>query len=434
MSNLNQYLSLIRDNTEYHRYLSLVASLSNLYADGDVPFIHYRATENLFCKCFGADNLARFDDSFDAKQWGIGIGIKTFVISSGASSVQKVAEFDKLSHRLDGKSSDEIARLVSSWRNDRIQSAEEAHGIGKGSFYHVIGRKKGGLVLFVKDYDAIDVKKIRITSNKQTSFSFTDGVNDYSFSRSKSTLSQCFRIPDRSNSIWIPISIIPDPFEALNRLFDIPIGNTVCSSILKNIRPRENDEESRLYYEEVLRTADNSTQQRTVVLPLFSTRGMTGEVPTKSGLNQWNANGRIRDFDEVYIPVPRKVHRDAPGFFPNRDHVFDLVLPNGRILQAKMCQDGEKGLMSNPNRELGKWLLRDVLKIPRGTLVTREMLNIRGYDSVLVIKESDKRYRLELSSEAHYSKESFEDDFSFDEGSSLPLAAEGPVRYGGPSA
>lgn len=67
-----------------------------------------------------------------------------------------------------------------------------------------------------------------------------------------------------------------------------------------------------------------------------------------------------------------------------------------------MCQQGRKGLMSNPNRALGRWLLREVLGIPPLRIVTREMLDVRGFDSVVVVKESEGLYRLELSRAAHY--------------------------------
>lgn len=105
-----------------------------------------------------------------------------------------------------------------------------------------------------------------------------------------------------------------------------------------------------------------------VILPLYSLR--THTVAEHSGLNQWNVNGRPRHEDELYIPVPAYIHKQYPNFFPNRNEPFELLLPDGKKLSAKMCQDGSKGLMSNPNRELGHWLLRDVLhKTPR-SLVT----------------------------------------------------------------
>lgn len=47
--------------------------------------------------------------------------------------------------------------------------------------------------------------------------------------------------------------------------------------------------------------------------------------------------------------------------------------------------------MSNPNKDLGKWILRDVLNIPIGTVVNYSLLLNRGIDSVYVEKWSDGR-------------------------------------------
>jgi len=32
----------------------------------------------------------------------------------------------------------------------------------------------------------------------------------------------------------------------------------------------------------------------------------------KSGLNQWNARGRDRNPNEVYIPIPAEIHKNFP--------------------------------------------------------------------------------------------------------------------------
>ena len=141
-----------------------------------------------------------------------------------------------------------------------------------------------------------------------------------------------------------------------------------------------------------------------VVLPLYSTRSRLGDVPAKSGLNQWNADGRGRDLDEAYISVPAKVHDTNPTFFPERDVPFLLRLPNGTHLTAKMCQEGRKALMTNPNRTLGKWILRDVLNIKRGTLVSRQMLDDIGIDSVIVRKEREGLYSIDARPDVHYRK------------------------------
>ena len=97
-----------------------------------------------------------------------------------------------------------------------------------------------------------------------------------------------------------------------------------------------------------------------VILPLYSTAKF-GErvVQEKSGINQWNAGGRDRKYGEAYIPIPSIIHKLAPNFFPERDKSFDLLLPNSDVpINAKVCQDNRKALMSNPNDLLCRWLYK----------------------------------------------------------------------------
>ena len=72
------------------------------------------------------------------------------------------------------------------------------------------------------------------------------------------------------------------------------------------------------------------------------------------------------------------------------------MLPNGNELSAKLCQAGSKALMSNPNLELGKWLLREVINLKEKELLTFEKLQVIGIDSVEVYKVSDKVYKIDF--------------------------------------
>ena len=129
-----------------------------------------------------------------------------------------------------------------------------------------------------------------------------------------------------------------------------------------------------------------------------------------SGLNQWHAAGRKRDVNEVYIPVPAEVHHNYPDFFPpiesDKNH-FKLHLPNGEIFEASMCQEAliningkkinkGKGLMTKSNKGLGQWILRNALQLDEGELVTIEMLENIEYDSVIIIKENDSNYKIDV--------------------------------------
>lgn len=110
-------------------------------------------------------------------------------------------------------------------------------------------------------------------------------------------------------------------------------------------------------------------------LPLYSESNAEGKyVPMRNSLNLWNASGRPRHENEVGIPIPVEFRNRHADFFPGLMKSFDLRLPNFRTLKAKQCQQDGKALMSNPNKDLGKWILRDVLGIPESI-----QSNCRGY-------------------------------------------------------
>lgn len=159
-------------------------------------------------------------------------------------------------------------------------------------------------------------------------------------------------------------------------------------------------------------------------------RDGTKYVPEKSGLNQWNASGRVRDPNEIYIPYLTEDRNRSIDFFPNRDEPFTLLLPDGTEMSAKVCQRAftkvspekyelltpeekeredarakvGKSIMSNPNKALGKWLLRDVFELPEKTLVTYDMLRIFGVDSVMFTKLEEKKYRIDFCVLGTYEK------------------------------
>jgi hypothetical protein len=133
----------------------------------------------------------------------------------------------------------------------------------------------------------------------------------------------------------------------------------------------------------------------TLYLPLYSyDRDGNKIVPPKSGLNQWTAKGRVRDKNEVYIPFPAAVRHSNPTFFPPREISFSLKLPNGSCKSAKISQENDKALMTNPNKDLGKWILREVLNLPEGELVTYEKLEQIGIDTVQINKFEDNTYEI----------------------------------------
>ena len=198
--------------------------------------------------------------------------------------------------------------------------------------------------------DEIDIKGIKnINAGTKNIIAFEDGKNEYSFNLSKSTLYK--RFITENVLLDIDVNIIENPFEVLRNLFKESAGKLRFAPIIK--------------------------EKEHVFLPLFSDRGGR-HVPERSGLNQWNAKGRPRDPNEIYIPIPAWIHKKFPNFFPPREQPFNLLLPNGEVLSAKVCQDGGKALMSNPNLALGKWLLRTVMNLREGELLTYSRLEELG--------------------------------------------------------
>jgi restriction endonuclease len=155
-----------------------------------------------------------------------------------------------------------------------------------------------------------------------------------------------------------------------------------------------------------MNTIDKEDEYEQLCLRLYTIDRTTKEkvVNERSGLNQWNANGRIRNKNEIYIPYPAEDRIRSEGFFPPRDENFELMLPDGKTILAKVCQENGKAIMSNPNSDLGKWLLRDVFELEEGKIVTYEMLEIYGIDSVIFTKIDDKKYKINFTDIGTYEK------------------------------
>jgi hypothetical protein len=362
----------IENNGNYLKLISAVSKLSGLFSESAIPYINYRVAENIFCKSFDAGNLSRSDTAFDANYNSVGVGIKTFTCTKKSSN-EKIAEFNTLSRQLKGIKDEELAIKLSQFRNDRIDSANRTYNIDS-SLYHIVARKENALFLFETDYRKIDINNISKVKTKDASLQFEDGNNLYSFNFSKSTLFRKFEIP--TTAYKLPVDIIEDPYSLLLELF--------------------NDETF---------TPSTSTQIRGVnfvILPLYGFKNKHKFVFDKSGLNQWNAARRKRDFGELYIPIPSEIHKLFPNFFPSRDTEFNLQIPTGEIFTAKLCQDGKKALMSNPNKALSEWLLRTVLGLKEGELATIEKMESLGFDSVFIQKISEGNYKIDKAKTSSY--------------------------------
>jgi len=348
---------------EYRELIKAVCSLSNLFAKSEKPYMDYRLAENLFCRCFNAENLSRSDCSVDARIEKIGIGIKTFVDNS---TLQKVAEFNRDSESYRNLSSIDAVKTISALRNKRLEFTRRTYNVDD-MFYHCLVRGNGHVKIVENHMDFVVVDDISKVESKGNIITFTDKLCDYSFNKSKSTLYKRFDCD--SPLMNFDVQIHSDPFEIVRGLFD---------------------------EWQIIETP--VTRREYVVLPLYSLKRGVKFVSEKSGLNQWNGEGRKRSSNEVYIPVPARIRNKHPHFFPERSIEFELRLPDGvTVLSAKICQDSGKALMTNPNSALGDWILRKVLEVPADEIVKYSMLENLGINAVVIYKNSPLDYSIDFT-------------------------------------
>lgn len=369
---------------EYVELLKIMASLSNLFSDNSKPYLDYRVTENLFCMCLQAKNLSRSDCTADASKDKIGVGIKTFLNTPANTSMQKVAEFNKQRKEYANLHVEELINLVANFRNERIDITKRIHNL-TDMIYHCTIRDSGTISIIETDMPKININKIKIEKStvEKSVIYFNDGLEEYSFNLSKSVLYKRFNT--EKPILKFSVDIIENPYNLLKSLFS-------DSRYSNKLAPRP------------IKEADTHA-----FLPLYSVKQGKKYVAEKSGLNQWNANGRARTENEIYIPVRTEFYKKNPDFFPPRDTPFNLMLPDGNIISAKMCQEGSttdpkigKSLMSNPNSALGEWILRRVLQLPVGEVVTYEKLNDLGVDSLVIYKQDSENYSIDFTTAGKY--------------------------------
>lgn len=366
--NLFYNLQYEEQKRDYKRMLAIVGNLTVLFSESSCPYLSYRAHENIFCKYFKAENLARSDCSVDAKKGKLGIGLKTWM----GNDDQKIAEFGKLRETYKSLTGIELVKKISEYRNERIRITKNLYDIEK-MIYHIVKRIPGSMQIIEYVFDYIDVNRISIIPNRGNANNtyFTDGKHIYHFSTSKNTLYMIFE--DLKVLDQFEVEIMNDPFQYL---MDISMS-------------RENYK----FYKKKIIDIDTS-----LCLRLYSTKSDgTKFVPEKSGLNQWNAAGRKRNPNEIYIPYPAEDRKRKKDFFPDRDTIFELQLPDGNIIPAKICQADGKAIMSNPNKLLGEWLLRKVFEVKENTVITYEMLERFGIDSVIFRRNGALNYSIDFA-------------------------------------
>lgn len=371
----------IDERNRYEVLLQVLWSLSNLFSDSKTPYLYYRWAERAFCKAFNANDYSRWDTAIDAWKNGYWIGLKTY-LNWNSSTYQKVAEFNAESvnfRELYGSPVD-LAYEISRLRNKRLDLAKNLHWVSE-LYYHCVTRVPWKFMISEEAMDHINISSISTSSIKldRNSLKFHDGLHQYNFNLTKSTLLKQFI----TNVVYdFDIEILDDPFQLLENVF----WNTEASNIRNNVfgEYSENNFDS-------------------VVLPLYS-EIWGRHVPERSGLNLWNAGWRHRNSREVEIRIPAFTRHYNPDFFPNIETPFALQLPNWRILNAKVCQQDGKWLMSNPNKDLWDWLIRDVLRLPEHELVTLSKLEDAWIDSVEVTKIKDSFFKIDFKEVWSYDK------------------------------
>ena len=352
----------------YKEMLLIIGNLSLLFSDSPSPYLPYRCHENIFCKYFEAENIGRKDCSADAQKGIFGIGLKTWV----GSDNQKVAEFNKLRTAFSSLSGLDLVKKIAEFRNERIRVTKNMYGI-ETMLYHIVKRVPGKMEICEHDFDYIDIDNITLLPERDNdnNIYFTDGNHTYHFSLSKNTLYMIFE-----NLVILDafdVEIMSDPYDYL-----LNIKKTAT-------------------YTEIEEACQLEPVKEQLCLRLYSVNKSGKFVAQKSGLNQWNASGRKRHPNEIYIPFPVEDRNRKTNFFPPRDTPFNLRLPDGTIISAKVCQDQGKAIMSNPNKDLGEWLLRKVFEIPENTIVTYEMLEKYNVDSVVFTKNAELDYSVDFS-------------------------------------
>ncbi|MFL3004675.1 MAG: NgoFVII family restriction endonuclease [Candidatus Neomarinimicrobiota bacterium] len=340
----------------YKRFLNAAAYIGHLTSPSSVaPKIDSRISEEIFCRSFQAKNLGREDITIDSYKPNDGIGVKTFT----GHKQQKIAQFKSAKKYPTPDNPLELIKAISKYRNQRLKKDSRAFNLERMIYHSIYRNKAREIILFEERMNEIDIRKIKIINIKNDKIiKFTDNINYYSFNKSDSQLYMNFNL-----------SFPVDSFKFSLKKADLEY-----------------------YISHIVKKPKRKQPIDSIALKLFSNR--LGEVPQKSGLNQSFADGRARHHNEVYIPIPKAIHNEKPDFFPPRHTTFILTTDDSLRFPAKVCQDNSKALMSNPNKSLGKWILRDQLKLPKGKRATLRYLNQIKINSVLIEKIDKSNFRI----------------------------------------
>lgn len=391
---------------KYLKRLTILGILSGLFKDlggehGKKPYLHYRNHEISFIDSFEVEGITRKDSAFDAiariNNKSIGVGLKTWIHNSDFSN-QKIAEFNKKSKELrilfDSNDNTGLVSRVSELRNARIEDDKRLYGTDQ-DIYHFITRDNNCFYIIETNYEKIDINNIKDISKNDTSICFNDGKNNYLFNMSKSTLFKKFNASESERILSIKIDIHNDPFSLLESIFN------TCNIIDTELQdlPEQN--------------IDNDNY---IILPLYNDDDYL--VNEKSVFNaslskpKTKGSNKPRPAYEAYAHIPVYIHHLYPNFFGfdalNRESrnnsCFNLHLPDGDIIVAKITQDDGKSIQTKPQSILGKWLLFNIFGLKEYEPLTREIIDEKEIDSIKITKIDNENFKVDVCNYLDYEK------------------------------
>ena len=387
---------------EYIKFLKIFGALSGLFKDNHnginakKPYLYYRNHEQLFVKVFDVKDLTRKDSAFDALgvfgENRVGIGLKTW-IHSKEFTFQKVAEFNKLAPEviqplISNGDAKEVIKRVSELRNERIMLDKRLYNTDI-DVYHFITRDDNVMNIVETNYDLVDIESLELIEADGKNFLFKDKLHRYKFYSSKSVLLEEFDASEMQIIKKIPIVQYDDPFELI-KMIKLPIDQ-------------------------------NNKIPEVIYLPLYQDKKEGRIVSNCSGINIRHAKSKNKGSNyprpeyEIEIRISKWIHLAYPNFFgfdaldedkikDAKNNDFDLILPDGRTLRGRIKQQSGKSLQTNPQGALGEWVLKDVLGLKNREIVTWELLEKLGIDSLKVTKIDNKHFYITVAEVGAYEK------------------------------
>ena len=396
---------------EYKDYLKMYGALSAMFnqksSETGAPYLDSKFQETIYAKSFNSEDVDIGNTPHDIRStFGndkVGIGIKTWLSSN--PSYQKVMQLkrykDEINPYISEDTKDELAYTIAKIKNDRLITDYKRLGLKVNeNIYHYVTRDRGQLTLSETSYPLVDMDKLKPGKLAKSSFTFTDGHKKYKYTFGDSQIWMRFGPKEADTYILeqIPIKMLENPFSFLSKAF------------------KEYKNKDGIYVPE------SSLQRDYLYLPLYSYKYK--KVLENSGLNAWNSDPKSkgsttpRPEAEVYIPIPKALWRKRPYWVdPNVDmtkyaeykqktgnsnYPINLHMPDGQVFPAIFAQSDFKGLQTDPQSILGKWILnvlgiqnprREKYNEPAKEIVTMSLLKKLGYDSVKLWHEDPNNLR-----------------------------------------